>query len=304
MVNCRTKIRQIKTHARIQTELTKFFFISTQFWLSSNLVRGSSMSMIFSTRVSRKNPIWECECFEWLKFEKLRQSERRLLLFLCLFRPLSKAQLKFWYTQPSHFCTQIRAARFSTTITFSLRFACAWQYGTNTLHLCSPVCIVSRLSVLRIQWTQLTWSHSALCALLYARTVLPVLTPQHTPNSSTSSLSPMLWIQADGIVFIAVPLSHACHPNWGWLCAHWKSNRLARTLPNQHRLEIGLFVQFGVDTQWMYENVYTILFTFFFLQRTRLNTFSGTTTINAMQRKCKTFSKLVHTFYAYNKIMM
>lgn len=91
--------------------------------------------------------------FEWMKFEKLRQSERCLLLFLCLFRPLSKAQLNASSTQPTHFCTQIEwLKQQQQRYTFPRRFVfprSVWVYACSTVrHKHSPsgwcsVCIVT-----------------------------------------------------------------------------------------------------------------------------------------------------------------
>lgn len=109
------------------------------------------MLMIFNEweKISHEYIYGNVNVSNGLKFEKLRQSERCLLLFLCLFRPLSKALLKFSFTQPSHFCTQIEAATASSTPLFhhDLFSLASHDSAAQTLSICA-VCIVSRLSVL------------------------------------------------------------------------------------------------------------------------------------------------------------
>lgn len=178
----------------------------------------------YSMRKSRMNIyIWECECFEWVKFEKLRQSERWLLLFLCLFRPLSKALLKVWYTQPTHFCTQIVKAASSSSSTI-------FQNGLFSLASYACTYMTVRLSACAVWYRQSAFSSSysmnpthlkplrCVCecvypihhALLYARTVFPTLTPQHTEFQCVFAIN-----------------SRNLHvmDTSGWYCFHSDSNR-------------------------------------------------------------------------------
>lgn len=167
---------------------------------------------------------------------KLRQSERcLLLLFMSISAAIQGSTEHFKHETVAflHSNWMVKAAaaavHFSTTILFSL---VSYVYACTVRHIHSPsVCTVqccvsslrfSRSWVLRIQWTQLTWSNSALCECMYPihYALLLLLLRTHTQSFSNVD-STTHWIpvrvfvinsqnryvmdtQTDGVVFIAI----------------------------------------------------------------------------------------------------
>lgn len=192
MANCHTKITQIKSHTFNRKRNGISFIFFTMLFLQFEFGAWK----IFN---ERKSLAWiymgMWKCFEWMKFEKLRQSERCLLLFLCLFRPLSKALLKFSCTQPSHFCTQIgwlkqqqrQHSAFPPRFVFP-RFACMYVHDSTaqTLSICAVWYRESAFSSFVFnEPNSLEATPPCVCIqstmhCCNARTVIPMLTPQHT----------------------------------------------------------------------------------------------------------------------------